>query len=156
MRSALSDASARIAPRHAVERWCNRVAPELLVPLDALRNVYDSGEPLRDALARLARQFKVGTLVVLRRLHDARRLNRAQFWAAYDAELERLRDRVPSTSGGGDYYRTTAARVSRRFARAVIAATWEGRSTFTEAFRLLGCRKASTLRELGHSVGMDV
>lgn len=153
--SALSDVTARITPDHAIEKWCNRVAAELLVPLDALRDAHTPGEPLRDALDRLARQFKVSTLVVLRRLFDARRLTRDVFWAAYDAELQHLRE-ITAPGSGGDYYRTTAARVSRRFARAVVTATWEGRTSFTEAFRMLGCRKTSTLRELGHSVGVDV
>lgn len=154
--SALSDATARIVPDQAVERWCNQVAAELLVPLATLRQVHDPDEPLQNALSRLARHFKVSTLVILRRLFDAGHLNREQHWAAYDAELARLQAHERRGSGGGDYYLTTAARVSKRFARAVIVATWEGQATFTEAYRLLGCRKPSTLRELGSSVGVDV
>ena len=46
--SALSDAQARSVPEHAVERWCNQVAAELLVPLAALREAYDRrAEPAR-------------------------------------------------------------------------------------------------------------
>ena len=56
--------------------------------------------------------------------------------------------------GGGDFYRTARYRLSRRFASAVIASTWEGRSTFTEAFRLLGCRNVRTLENLGEHLGM--
>ena len=51
-------------------RWCNRVAAETLVPLDSLGEQYrgsaDEGE-----LDRLARMYKVSTLVVLGRLLDA-------------------------------------------------------------------------------------
>jgi len=36
----------------------------------------------------------------------------------------------------------------------VLSSTWEGRSTFTEAFRLLGCRNVKTLESLGDSLGM--
>jgi len=157
--SALSDATARITPNHAVERWCNHVAAELLVPLDAIRDAHDPDQPLADALQTLARRFKVSTLVILRRLHDARFLSRDRFWAAFDEERQRLINlAVEKKRKGsrGDYYLTAAARVSKRFARAVVVATWEGHSTFTEAYRLLGCRKSSTLRELGHSVGVDV
>lgn len=155
--SALSDATVRDIPNGGLEQWCNQVAAELLVPIDSLRTALQRDEPLPDAVNRLSRKFKVSTLVILRRLYDARRLSREQFWSAYDDEFKRLREIILTQArGGGNYYLATAARVSRRFAHAVIAATFEGRTTFTEAFRLLGCRKTSTLQELGREVGVPV
>ena len=61
--SGVSDTEARAMPDQAVERWCNRVAAELLVPLDALRGEIDAGADLQVELSRLARRFKVSTLV---------------------------------------------------------------------------------------------
>jgi hypothetical protein len=90
-------------------------------------------------------------LVILRRLHDAGRLSRERFWAEYEAELERLR-RLPASSGG-DFYLTTAVRLGKRFARAVVVAAMEGRTSFTEACRLLGFKKMATFRELSTSLG---
>ena len=152
--SALSDAEARTVPDHEVERWCNQVAAELLVPLAVMRAGYNAGAELRTELDRLARRFKVSTLVVLRRIHDAGWLTQAEYWDAYEAELERLRS-LPRGSGG-DFYLTLGARVSKRFARALVVSTLEGRSSFTEAFRLLGFKKMATFRELGHSLGLGI
>ena len=115
-------------PDQAVERWCNRVAAELLVPLDALRGEIDPGADLQVELSRLARRFKVSTLVALRRIHDAGQLSREELGAAYDAELVRLRA-LPKGSGG-DFYLTLGARVSKRFARALVVSTLE------EAYRI--------------------
>jgi len=150
--SALSDAQAASAPENEVERWCNQVAAELLVPLEALRVEYDRRSDLRAETARLARLFKVSTLVILRRIHDAGGLSREAFWRAYEEELVRLRE-IPKGSGG-DFYLTLGARASKRFARALVASTLEGRSSFTEAFRLLGFKKLATFRELEHSLGL--
>jgi Zn-dependent peptidase ImmA (M78 family) len=144
--SALSDAGPITVPSNEVERWCNAVAAELLVPLEALRARLQPREALRETLDRLAREFKVSTLVILRRLHDAGRLTRAQLGVEYEAELARLRK--ISRPSGGDFYLTTTARVGKRFARAVVSATWEGRSSFTEACRLLGFKKMAAFREL--------
>ncbi len=154
--SGLSDVAPVTMPSHDVEVWCNAVAAELLVPIEALRASLRSGEPLRETLDRLARQFKVSTLVILRRLHDAERITpRERFWAEYSAERDRLREMLAG-SGGGSFYLTTAARVGRRFARAVVTATLEGRASFTEASRLLGFRKMGTFHKLALSLGVAV
>jgi Zn-dependent peptidase ImmA (M78 family)/transcriptional regulator with XRE-family HTH domain len=153
-RSALSDVDPKTVPKNEVERWCNTVAAELLVPLRVLHDSLKAREELRQTLDRLARQFKVSTLVILRRLHDAGRLSREQFWKEYEAELSRLRE-IPRPSGGS-FYLTTAARVGRRFARAVLIATLEGRASFTEASRLLGFRKMDTFQKLARSLEVTV
>jgi hypothetical protein len=59
-----------------------------------------------------------------------------------------------SRGSGGDFYLTLGARVGKRFARALVVSTMEGRSSFTEALRLLNFRKMSTFDELGRSLGV--
>ncbi len=150
--SAVSDAEPSHAPEHEVERWCNRVAAELLVPLGVLRGEHERGADLRGEMDRLARRFKVSTLVILRRIHDAGGLNERQFWRAYRTELDRLRA-MPRGSGG-NFYLTQAARVSKRFARALVVSTLEGQTLHRDAFRMLGFSKLETFRELGRSLGV--
>ena len=150
--SAISDAEARVVPSHVVERWCNAVAAELLVPLEALRDAYDPRAELREETTRLARRFKVSTLVALRRIHDAGGLTREEFWHAYQEELDHLSARPKGS--GGDFYLTLGARAGKTFARALAVSTLEGRTPFTEAFRLLGFKKMATFHELGHSLGV--
>lgn len=152
--SGVFDPIAGREPNHNVERWCNRVAAELLVPLEILRAEYTSGNPLAAEIERLARRFKVSTLVILRRIHDAGGLSRDALWDAYETELARILTR-PS-GNGGNFHLTTAARVSKRFARALVISTWEGRSSFTEAFSLLGIKKVETFRGLSDSLGMAI
>ncbi len=148
--SALSDASLATLPSNAVERWCNQVAAELLVPLDVLRAEYRRGESLQAETDRLARRFKVSTLVVLRRIHDAGALPTEAFRRAYDAELRRLKA-LPKGSGG-DFYLTQAARVSKRFAKALVESTLEGRTLYRDALRMLGISKVETFNELGRNL----
>lgn len=150
--SALTDASLLEVPDRDIEIWCDKVAAELLVPLDRFAEDYDRAAAIADELPRLARLYKVSSLVVLRRMRDAGGIGRAAFFAAYEEELSRL-GALAKTSGG-DFYLSLGARVGKSFARAVAASALEGRSSFTEAFRMLGLRKMSTFNELCRSLGL--
>ena len=153
--SALSNIGA--APPKGLRReeiWCNAVAAELLVPLATLRAELRDGEPLPDTLSRLARTLKVSTLVVLRRLLDANRLERPSFDEAWAQELKRLQTLAQGGSGGGNFYHTTLARVSRRFARALVVSTLEGQTLYRDAYRMLGVSRTETFNNLGREVGV--
>jgi Zn-dependent peptidase ImmA (M78 family) len=151
----LSDAEPGSIPEHSVERWCNRVAADLLVPLDALRDELADMTDLTAELERLARIFKVSTLVILRRIHDAGRLDWNEFRAAYAKESDRVIGLMSEREGsGGNFYNTTPVRVSKRFARALIASTLEGQTLYRDAVRLLGFKKLSTLDGLGLGLGI--
>jgi len=152
--SALSDVGPASSPSNEIEIWCNQVAAEMLCPLSVVRAEYSASRELRDNVDTLARRFKVSTLVVLRRIHDAGFLSRNEFWREYDAELARLRTIRIKRSGGGDYYPTQTVRVGRRFAAALIVRTLEGQTAYRNAFRLLGLSKVETFNKLAEHLGV--
>jgi Zn-dependent peptidase ImmA (M78 family) len=150
--SSLDDAQASQLPNNNVERWCNQVAAELLVPMEVIRREFQPQADLQGEMSRLARRFKVSTLVVLRRIYDAGSLSYEQLQAAYQDELERILV-IPGGSGG-NFYLTQGARLSKRFARALIASTLEGQTLHRDAFRMLGFSKLETFHELGRNLGV--
>ena len=125
----------------------------MLVPIHLLQAECSTKAPLSNELKRLARYFKVSTLVILRRIHDAGLMTRQAFRSAYAEELDRL-GTLPG-GGGGDFYLTLGARVSQRFARAIVASTLEGQTSFSESFRLLGFRKMATFNKLADNLGLS-
>lgn len=136
------------------ERWCNQVAAELLVPLASLGKAYQSRADLTAELDRLAKIYKVSTLVVLRRIADAGLMDRSRYRDAYEAELARVIELAGERTPGGSFYNTTPVRVSKRFARALISDTLEGRTSHRDAFRLLDSKKFSAFQELGNRLGV--
>lgn len=148
----LSDSGVRGAPGldYGTERWCNRLAAEFLVPLSRIRSAYDPREETDRSLSRLARRFKVSRPVILRRLRDADLLTAGEYRDLWSQEFDRARS---NRGGGGDFYATLGSRVGRRFARAIVVSTLEGRATFTESFRLLGIRRAATFETLAKALG---
>lgn len=151
--SALSSANLASSPKNAVERWCNQVAAEFLVPVEAIRSAYRPSDDLTGELDRLARLFKVSTLVVLRRIRDAKLLSSDDFDLTYRAELERVMG-LRTKGDGGNFYNTLPVRASKRFTRAIIESTLEGQTLHRDAFQLLGLKKVSTLHEIGHRLGV--
>ena len=150
--SALSNPDNARGPVHATERWCNEVAAEMLVPRSVFLDIYKENEDLDLALGRLARHFKVSTLVVLRRIRDLGKITAHDFWLTYDAELQRLR--AVRRGGGGDFYLTESVRVGRRFGRALVVSTLEGNTLYRDAMRMLGISKVETFHEFSHSLGV--
>ena len=152
--TALSNPDLGAQATHAVERWCNLVAAEVLVPLEALRSDFAAGADLTRELDRLARRYRSSTLVVLRRVHEAGLLESGDYRQAYQAELDRVLALMDTSGDGGNFYNTQPTRVSKLFARSVIASTLEGQTLYSDAFQMLGFRKLATFNQLGEQLGV--
>ncbi len=154
--SALSSADIGGNEEQEIERWCNAVAAELLVPLAVFKTELRD-EELDIALKRLARRFKVSTLVILRRMRDAQYLTRLEYDVAYAAELTRLLEHTllaHAKSSGGNFYLSQPRKLSKRFATAIIVSTLEGQTLYHDAMKMLGMKKVATLNELGRNLGV--
>ena len=136
------------------ERWCNEVAADLLVPRASLQEAFQPDQALTGELERLAKVYRSSTLVILRRLADVGLMRRDAFHRAYEAELDRIMALTSEKGSGGSFYTTTPVRVSKRFARALITDTIEGRTSYREASRLLGARSQSSFEELSRGLGV--
>ena len=154
--SGVSDTQAATQPDEHIERWCNAVATELLVPLEQLRSVYDPQNELYEEMQRIARQFKVSTLVIVGRLFDLGVFDQETLWATYRAELERVKALSTRESSGGDFNNTLSARTGKRFVKALVASTLEGKTQFTDAFRMLGIKKTATFYKEAQRLGLQV
>lgn len=154
--SALSDAAMTASGGIAAELWCNQVAAEVLVPLAALRIDY-RGPANTEELERLAKKYRVSTLVVLKRIFDARFLSWEDYRERYEVERERIIGILSGIRGegsGGNYYYTQPVRLSLRFSQAVISSAFEGSTTYRDAYRLLGTKKHGTFKNLAAELGV--
>jgi Zn-dependent peptidase ImmA (M78 family) len=154
--SAISDADMARTSTNDVERWCNQVAAEFLLPIADLQGYELDRNAITESLEQLARRFKVSTLVALRRLFDAQYFTAAQYREEYSSELDRIITLIDEGAGGGggNFYNTQPVRVSKRFARALIESTLEGQTLHRDAFQMLGFKKVSTFDELAARLGV--
>lgn len=154
--SGIGNEDPRIEGRSDVERWCNAVASEVLVPRDELAARYPSvsNMALPEQLDELAHTFRCGTLVVLQALQRTRTRRFDDFDRVYDAEVARLRTLSESReSNRGNYYHNQPFRIGERLSRALIADTLEGRTTIDEALRLMSMKSLSAFDEYARRLG---
>lgn len=118
-----------------VEKVCNGIAAEFLVPASELRSVWPGVRRAAEPFQALARHFKVSAIVVARRALDLGLIAKREFLDFYAAYQEDERRRT-TKSDGGDFYLTQDVRLGRRFARAVVRAAKEGRLLYRDAYAL--------------------
>ena len=79
-------------------------------------------------------------------------------WDAYrradGTEFRRVMELIGAGGGGGDFYNTQPARVSKRFARSVIVSTLQGQTLYADAFKMLGLKKLATFNGMGERLGV--
>lgn len=137
------------------ELWCNQVAAEVLVPIATLLNeVKETTENMN--LDQLARKFKVSTLVVLKRLYDAKFLTWGEYQQSYDTEFARVIElgKKNEAQSQGNYYNTLPRHISRQFAKSVIISALEGSTSYRDAYTLLGTKKHKTFENLAEHLGV--
>jgi Zn-dependent peptidase ImmA (M78 family) len=136
-----------------VERWCNAVAAEFLVPAHELRAVWHRAENDEEPYQYLARRFKVSSVVAARRALDTGLVNRQSFldfYVHYQEDERRRRGR----GGGGDFWALQNLRVGQRFGSAVIQASREGRLPYREAYNLTGLH-GNTFERFAEKLGFQ-
>lgn len=146
--SAISAPDGVADPAHAIERWCNEVAAEFLVPLDEMVRLLGDGDPIA-SLERVGRHFKVSDQVILRRLRSGGLVDSHTFSGEYSAAVRRSRAVRNQPRDGGDYYGSVLTRVNRRFAELVYWDSISGGTLYLDALRMLDIKNFDTFDKLG-------
>ena len=125
-----------------IEKFCNHVSAELLVPEKEFLLEWDGHLSVDENLYRLGRKYRVSSLVILRRAFELGKINRDDYVDAYETEVKKFRNRETKKlkSAGGDFYLTLWARNSRRLTTAIISATLEDRLRYPDAAKMLNVR----------------
>lgn len=127
-----------------VEKFCNRVAAEFLVPAESLRKRWPKAKKATSPFSYLASKFKVSPLVAARRALDLKLINQHEFfnfYHEYQADWAAAkRKRKEEKKSGGQFYVNQDARLGKRFAYAVVQAAREGKILYGDAYALTGLK----------------
>ena len=118
-----------------LETFCNGVSAEVIAPLDLFKEKWKPiTSDVSTKISSLSSYFKCSQLVIARRAYDLGFISDSEYAvAAMEAKQGFLQK---TDSGGGDYYRTQATRIDHRFLFALESSVIEGRTLYSDAFRL--------------------
>lgn len=141
-------------PEKEVERFCNEVAAEFLVPGEELKKFWPEIRYSDNPFETVARKFKVSQIVAARRCLDLKYITKKRFFDFYEWYInEERRDRQKRT--GGDFWKTQNVRLGNRFSTLVVLAAKEGRLLYHEAYKLTGLQ-GKNFERLANNLGFPL
>ena len=130
-----------------IERLCNRVAAEVLIPEEGFVSRWLDSDTVSNNVQRIARAFRVSAVAALRQALELGKVNDVSYREAYALAVSKQTNISP----GGNFLHSLTARNSRRFVSAVISATAEERLGQIDAARLLNV-KARTVESVSRTL----
>ena len=139
------------------ERICNTVAAELLAPDELFIQKWNEATAETDketAISTVQKYFKCGITVIARKALDHGFITK-QLYAKISqlaVHLYNEHRKKAKQNPGGNFYATSASRIDQRFFRMLVGSVAEGKTLYSDAFRLTNTNR-STFHELREQVG---
>ena len=137
--------SNQIVNNSQLEKFCNEVAAEMLLPLSSIQSTLEPQLDIYTNIKHISKVFNVSELVVCIRLKEKKIIDNKVFNEVYANLLIEMREnllgkQLQEKKSGGDYYATNGSRLDARFATRVSRKAREGRILYTEAYELIGAK----------------
>lgn len=121
-----------------LEVLCNAVAAEVLVPNSLFTKEWNRKSQISEyeKIKQLSNLFNCGTVVIARRALSNSYISKDDYQELVKDAIEQFNKFQKKTSKGGNYYATAATRIDHRFIAALDYSIQEGKTQFTDAYRL--------------------
>jgi Zn-dependent peptidase ImmA (M78 family)/transcriptional regulator with XRE-family HTH domain len=153
--SAATDATAdmeAVENQSEIERFCDRVATELLVPGQHFIRDWPSQATVADATELLASRYRVSGTMILRRAFELDLITAEAFYRQLAVEKRRLLEHREKRKGG-NFDASFTARNGRLLVESLFGSVLEGQTLYREAAAILEV-KAGTLARLMSEAGL--
>ena len=143
------------ADEEKVEKYCNNVAAELILPKQQFIALWSTEQEIRENLQKISNSYYVSEFVVLKRAYDMRYVSYDTYRQMYETlikEWEEIKNQKSERSG--NYYNSKSAKESRRLSLAVIESTLEGKMLYRDALDLLNIKSMKTFNEYIEKLGV--
>jgi Zn-dependent peptidase ImmA (M78 family) len=144
----------------ADEKKCNAVAAEILVPTEMFREQWNStvGTNL-EKVEVLAKYFRCSRYVIARKALDNSKISRDAYYKIINTlqkQYKQLKEHEDQKkSSGGDFYKTLGSKLDHRLVNALASSAKEGRTQYTEVYRLTNTNRKTFGKLLSDMGGLD-
>lgn len=124
---------------------CNAVAAEILAPETFFIKKWNSSneDDIETKVARVARYFKCGYTVIARKALEHRFITYAEYTSLAQKAITIYNAARKKKESGGDYYKTMKSRIDHRFFNALANSLSEGKTLYSDAFRLTNTNRST-------------
>jgi Zn-dependent peptidase ImmA (M78 family) len=119
-----------------IEKLCDMVAAEFLVPKDSILRLWNE----KPSIDFAKRYFKVSPIVIARRLLDLKLIDKKHFFEFYNEYMKAIQFKKDNQTGGGDFYATSRKRISVSFATYVNQAVKQNKLLYRDAYKITGLK----------------
>jgi Zn-dependent peptidase ImmA (M78 family)/transcriptional regulator with XRE-family HTH domain len=140
-----------VLPLPDIERFCNAVAAEFLMPKAEFIRLWDKKQPFDANVRRLSLAFKVSQMVAARGAFDAGLVSANAYWPFIRERIQLAKDKADKlreSDGGPGGVKMVRIRNGEYFVKVVTQAAKSGDLPYRDAARLLNV-KPVTLGKLG-------
>ena len=113
-----------------IEKLCDQIAAEFLVPKESLNKIWKNFSEIN----QYCKYFKVSEIVIARRALDLKKITKEEFFHFYNECYKN--NKVQAFRGGGDFYRTAKKRLSLTFLHHVNRAVKSRELFYRDAYKL--------------------
>ena len=126
---------------NAIEITCNAVAAEILVPNDIFINKWnDIKGTITEKTEALSKAFRCSQYVIARKALNNNKITKkiyVEIIAILTEQYKKWKEQQNANeSSGGNFYRTLGSKLDHRFVYALASSAKEGRTQYTEVYRL--------------------
>lgn len=136
--------------QNPIEKYCNAVAAEILIPAANLKAQWNNSVSADDNVSAISRFHRVSKIATAIRARELNQITPEQANTIIEAEYKRFREelaklkaKAKEKEGGPGFWRGFTERVSARFSEAVFSALEGGDILFRDAASLLGVTLAT-------------
>jgi Predicted Zn peptidase len=131
-----------------IEVKCNSIASEILVPQSIFVDKWEKSKDEESELLinDLSKYFKCGQTVIARKALDNGYIKKELYEQIMNTAISYYLESVKNNAGGGDYYRTAASRIDNRFLLSLATSVQEGKTLYSDAFRLTNTNHKTFLK----------